>query len=323
LDNPEISYQVELNVNPSDIFFLKKGIETLYFIFDITAENTKLGQFARASRAKLLSRSIKQVKEMVKDEIKLKADIKLKSPNIIIPFDQQKLLETEVWVVSPGDLKIYTDGSSPDASKDHYDSIFINMNHVGIESISSYKNWLANQPVRAIKVVEHFTVDVLLKNIKKSYLDVTWHLNRPNSYVDIKINDLVLNMTKRVYSQVFQLPNVLIPVMQDLDNIIFEKKEILLASKKISQIRIGNDYKIYRKSLMVLSEGRLYFFTDRKDPKLLDHSILNYDQEFVKVREYQVHVADSKNNKPRTLKLFSLKKIYSATIYLQFSSEQS
>ncbi len=116
MDNPEISYQVELNVNPSDIFFLKKGIETLYFIFDITAENTKLGQFARASRAKLLSRSIKQVKEMVKDEIKLKADIKLKSPNIIIPFDQQKLLETEVWVVSPGDLKIYTDGSSPDAS---------------------------------------------------------------------------------------------------------------------------------------------------------------------------------------------------------------
>ena len=97
---------------------------------------------------------------MIKDELKFKIDIRIKSPNIVIPLDQTRLLDKKCWIVSPGHLEVRCDGSGEEESKSQFDSFYINMCHVGVRAISVYNSWKKNFPIRATEIVENFGVKI-------------------------------------------------------------------------------------------------------------------------------------------------------------------
>jgi hypothetical protein len=314
---------VKINVLSSEIIYNAKMISCLLNIFDTSAQMEALKTLASEQAEEQLKQSQQKLNEILKNQKSIILDIKVAAPLIVLPFDQDEMITSECWVLSPGILKILGDNFNEDLPRrrktdegNHYDNFKIALENIKVEYMPSVMDYMEKYTRDAFKnpknkmllnlyehkskligktakiasfpqfdVLKDFYITIGLNVLKPAFVQLSFE--EPQFKVSAVISKMQLDLNKKIYSDLMKIGDIFQDEGTGGSQLQTEKKGLLASNSKYGILLRGNQLNGFSTvEFGILSQGRLYFFKDSKAQAAYDyHSLKNSSVKALTVEE--------------------------------------
>jgi vacuolar protein sorting-associated protein 13A/C len=300
---------LNLAIKSSEIFYNQKMINTLIDVFDNKAQMEALRKVASEQAEMVTQQSQQKLNDVLRTQKTVIVDIKIAAPLIILPFNQAEMVTSECWVMSPGILKIIGDNFHEDSRLDragleHYDNFMIGLENIKIEYMPSILDYMETYTPSQIKntknkmipnliqnkavlrsegklssfpqfdLLKNFSITLDLNVLKPAYVQLNF--KEPRFKVSAFISKLQVDLNQKIYSDTLRFGDIFKDSSASSPQLQMDKKSLLLSAAKYDSVIRGNTITGFSKvkDYAVLSQGRLYYFKDRKEQAAYDYFLL-------------------------------------------------
>ena len=300
---------LQLRIKSSEIIYNAKMISTLMDVFDTTTQMEALKKAATEQAEMYTEESQKKLNDIIKSQKTIIVDISVAAPLIVLPFNQDELITSECWVLSPGILKVIGDNFSADERPnrkgfEHYDNFMIGLENIKIEYMPSMldymlaytpnqlkntknkmiQNLLDNKQVLVkdgkiasyprFDLLKNFNITLDLNMLKAAYLQLNF--DEPKFKISAIITKLQVDLNQKIYADLLKFGDVFKDSNTGGTQLQMEKKGILASNSKYGPIIRGNPLTGFSSytEYAILSQGRLYFFKESKAQAAYDYCSL-------------------------------------------------
>jgi hypothetical protein len=297
---------LQLSIKSSEIIYNAKMIATLVDVFDTSAQMEALKKAATEQAEMYSEESQKKLNDILKSQKTLIVDISIAAPLIVLPFNQDELITSECWVLSPGILKVIGDNFSAEdrpnrQGYEHYDNFMIGLENIRIEYLPSMLDYMQTYTPDQLKntknkmianlyenksalvkdgkiasyprfdLLKNFNITLDLNMLKSAYLQLNFE--EPRFKVGAVITKLQIDLNQKIYADLLRFGDIFKESGGGGTQLQTEKRGILASNSKYGPIIRGNPYTGFSTytEYAILSQGRLYFFKDSKAQAAYDY----------------------------------------------------
>ena len=302
----QLDMLVSLKVKSSEIYYNQKMIETLIDVFDNKEQLEALKRAANEQAEIVAQQSQQKLNDILKTQKTIIVDINVAAPLIILPFNQSEIVMSECWVMSPGVLKVIGDNFNIEdradrEGLDHYDNYMIGLENIKIEympSILDYMQTYTPSLLKATKnrmlinmaqnkemlkadgkianypqfdLLKNFNITLDMNILKPAYIQLNF--KEPRFKLSAFISKLQVDLNQKIYSDTLRFGDIFQSTSGGAPQLQMDKKGLLSASTKFDSLIRGNSITGFSKvkEFAILSQGRLYYFKDRKEQAAYDY----------------------------------------------------
>lgn len=270
---PGLDKLIEVNLGSINIIYNSRMIQSVSDLFklEISEEATEKIRL----KAKKKFREAKDIgehamRDFLKDQPKFIIKIYMKTPQIILPIDNNQLQNSACWIFYPGDLSIHGDTFSAGNMKEMYDNFSVSLTDIQFVYCKKVQYVLAKNisidQMRSQEVdyffyiFKDFNIDVKIKILKKIFVEL--NILDARISVSAKLNALNLNLTPEMIHELKNIGNIFMIEERSLKK--REKREIITGALKSNylEMKIDNQVTLY---FSVFYKNAIYFFENPKD----------------------------------------------------------
>jgi vacuolar protein sorting-associated protein 13A/C len=241
------------------------------FKFEISSEATekiRLNTQKKIREAKDIGETA--LKNFVAEQPKLKLDINVKTPQIVLPLEVDRIQNSPCWIFYPGNLAIRGDTFRGGDNTEMYDKLTLSLTDIQFVFCRNTQFVLSKaysiEQMRGIErdeffyLFRDFNIDIEIKTLKQVF--ITLNVIDTRTIVEAKLNALNLNLTPELIGHLKRITTVLLVEETNLKK--REKKEILSNASKGGYLNVKSDNFVNLYYASVYKE-KLYLYENPKN----------------------------------------------------------